>query len=281
MTFNFGDHLRALRLQKGFTQEKAAEFFRVSPQAVSRWENNSSFPDLFLLPEIASFYEVTTDHLLGADFDQTQKQKKEEFQRRSEAHDKEDFAGAYCISRQLYDRFPNDREVLDCAIRDSYLMGFYCTDEHRIHYFHESIELSRRLYALSTDLNEQCFCIRNIAVCCQLSGDNVSAANWVQKLPSLWHSRENVAFSILENYEKNELHQDMTGAVHVLYRLLHKEAANADTASEKNRLYEKIIRFLRLFSDEKDFAFCDAFIEKTERMKKSLLSEQIKEVSKT
>ncbi len=276
MTFNFGDNLRALRLQKGFTQEKAADFFRVTPQSVSRWENNSSFPDLFLLPEIASLYEVTTDQLLGADFQQTAKQKEQEFQKREKAHDKKEFANAYHISRQLYEHFPNDREVLDCAIRDSYLMGFYCTDEHRIHYFHESVKLSRRLYALSADLNEQCFCIRNIAVCYQLSGDNINATDWVQKLPSLWHSRENVAFSILENYGSADLKQDMTGAVHVLYRLLHKEAADTESASEKKHVYEKIIQFLQLFSDEKEFAFCEGFIKKTEQMKENLMAESAK-----
>ena len=270
MTFHFGDNLRALRLQKGFTQEKAAEFFRVTPQSVSRWENNSSFPDLFLLPQIASLYGVTADQLLGADFEQTKKQKEQEFQKEKEAHDKKDFSRAYRISMQLYDRFPNDKEVLDCAIRDSYLMGFYCRDKHRIQYLHESIELSRRLYAISADLNEQCFCIRNIAVCYRLSGDNSNAADWVQKLPSLCHSRENAAFSILENYGSKDLKQDMTGAVHVLYRLLHKEAADAKAASEKKRVYEKIIRFLQLFSDEKEFAFCKDFIKKTEQMKEAL-----------
>ncbi len=269
MTFNFGDNLRALRLQKNFTQEKAAEFFRVTPQSVSRWENNSSFPDLFLLPEIASLYEVTTDQLLGADFQQTAKQKEQEFQKREKAHDKKEFASAYRISRQLYDRFPNDREVLDCVIRDSYLMGFYCTDGRRIQYFHESIAFSVRLYDLSANLNEQCFCIRNIAVCYKLLKDDASAAEWVQKLPSLCHSRENVAYSILENYGSSDLKQDMANAVHVLYRLLHKEATDAKAASEKKCVYEKILRFLQLFSDKKEFAFCEDFMKKTEQMKEA------------
>lgn len=269
MNFNFGDNLRALRQQKGFTQEKAAEFFRVAPQSVSRWENNSSFPDLFLLPEIASLYGVTADQLLGADPEQTAKEKEQAFQREKAAHETNDLAAAYRIAKQLCERFPNDREVLDCAIRDSYLMGFYCSDTRRIHYFHESIELSKRLCELSGDLDEQCFCIRNIAVCYQLSGDNASAAEQVQKLPSLWNAKENVAFSILKDRSPADLKQDMAGAVHVLYRLLHKEAADAGTAPEKKRVYDKIVRLLQLFSDEQEFAFCADFIRKTEQMKKA------------
>lgn len=67
MKITIGSSLKSLRLQKGITQEQAAEAFGVSPQAVSRWENDSAYPDITLLPGIAMFYGTTTDHLLGMD----------------------------------------------------------------------------------------------------------------------------------------------------------------------------------------------------------------------
>ena len=42
-----------------------AEFLGVSPQAVSRWENNSAYPDITLLPCIAIFYKTSIDELIG------------------------------------------------------------------------------------------------------------------------------------------------------------------------------------------------------------------------
>ena len=37
----------------------------VSPQAVSKWENDISYPDITLLLEIAQMFETTVDYMLG------------------------------------------------------------------------------------------------------------------------------------------------------------------------------------------------------------------------
>lgn len=56
--------IAALRKGKGMTQEELAERLGVSPQAVSKWENGQSCPDISLLPKLASIFGVTTDLLL-------------------------------------------------------------------------------------------------------------------------------------------------------------------------------------------------------------------------
>ena len=53
MKINIGDRLKRLRLEKGLTQEELAGVFGVSAQAISRWENNTSYPDITLLPQLA------------------------------------------------------------------------------------------------------------------------------------------------------------------------------------------------------------------------------------
>ena len=59
-----GALLRALRREKGLTQEQAAERFRVSRRTVSRWETGSNLPDLTILIEMADFYELDLRELL-------------------------------------------------------------------------------------------------------------------------------------------------------------------------------------------------------------------------
>jgi len=59
-----GEKIYALRKEKGVTQEKLAEFLNVSTPAVSKWETNQTFPDIGLLPEIASYFDVTIDYLM-------------------------------------------------------------------------------------------------------------------------------------------------------------------------------------------------------------------------
>lgn len=73
MKLNFGENIRKLRIEHGLTQEKLADFLGVSFQAVSKWERGDTVPDIFMLPTIAAFFGVTTDHLLC--FDQIEMEK--------------------------------------------------------------------------------------------------------------------------------------------------------------------------------------------------------------
>lgn len=61
---NLGAFLAALRREKGWTQKELAELLHVSDKTVSRWERDESVPDLFLVPEIARLYGITSDELL-------------------------------------------------------------------------------------------------------------------------------------------------------------------------------------------------------------------------
>ena len=48
-----------------FYSTNAAEAFGVSPQAISRWENNSTYPDITMLPSIANYYNVSIDEWMN------------------------------------------------------------------------------------------------------------------------------------------------------------------------------------------------------------------------
>lgn len=54
-----------LRTERGMTQESLAETLNVSPQAVSKWENGVSAPDIGMLPEISVAFGVTIDELFS------------------------------------------------------------------------------------------------------------------------------------------------------------------------------------------------------------------------
>ena len=53
------------RKKNGWSQEEMAEKLSVSRQAVSKWENDISCPDIMLLPKIAQMLSVTVDELLS------------------------------------------------------------------------------------------------------------------------------------------------------------------------------------------------------------------------
>ena len=61
----FGQRFQRLRKQKGLTQEQIAEKVNISPQAVSKWENDLTAPDINILLELSEILGVTVDILLG------------------------------------------------------------------------------------------------------------------------------------------------------------------------------------------------------------------------
>lgn len=64
MDMTIGKRIALLRKEKGLTQEELASHMGVSPQAVSKWENDQTCPDISALPRLAKLLGVTVDELL-------------------------------------------------------------------------------------------------------------------------------------------------------------------------------------------------------------------------
>ncbi len=60
-----GNQIKALRTQRGITQEDLAQQLGVSAQAVSKWERDAATPDIQLLPAISAYFGVTIDELFA------------------------------------------------------------------------------------------------------------------------------------------------------------------------------------------------------------------------
>lgn len=64
-TLLLAENIIRLRHQKSITQEQLADFIGVTKASVSKWETKQSMPDILLLPQLAAFFDVTVDELLG------------------------------------------------------------------------------------------------------------------------------------------------------------------------------------------------------------------------
>ncbi|HHT44008.1 MAG TPA: helix-turn-helix domain-containing protein [Fastidiosipila sp.] len=60
-----GNNIAKFRREMKMTQDQLAEMLAVSPQAVSKWENDVSYPDIELLPKLADIFGVTIDRLFS------------------------------------------------------------------------------------------------------------------------------------------------------------------------------------------------------------------------
>lgn len=78
MNESIGNRISRYRKAKGMTQEELASKLGVSSQAVSKWENDASCPDISLLPQLCSVLGITADELLTGKTSDVQLVPKEE-----------------------------------------------------------------------------------------------------------------------------------------------------------------------------------------------------------
>lgn len=65
MQNSIGENIKIMRRKCGFTQEELASMLSVTPQAVSKWENENGTPDISQIVPLAQIFGITTDSLLG------------------------------------------------------------------------------------------------------------------------------------------------------------------------------------------------------------------------
>ena len=65
MEETLGKRIAINRKRLGITQDRLAEQLGVTAQAVSKWENDQSCPDITMLPKLAEIFGISTDALLG------------------------------------------------------------------------------------------------------------------------------------------------------------------------------------------------------------------------
>ncbi len=59
------ENIVRLRHEKKITQERLAEFLGVTKASVSKWETGQSMPDILMLPQLATYFDVKVDELMG------------------------------------------------------------------------------------------------------------------------------------------------------------------------------------------------------------------------
>lgn len=102
---NFSENLVKLRHEKKITQEQVADFIGITKASVSKWETKQSMPDILLLPELAAFFNVTIDQLLGYEPQLSKEQIQRIYQELSADFTQRPFAETIAKSRELVKKY--------------------------------------------------------------------------------------------------------------------------------------------------------------------------------
>lgn len=264
MTYDFGENLKNLRTQKGFTQEELAEFWDVSKQSISRWENNVTYPDITFLPTIASFYDVTVDSLLGADLEKVNSELSEYYNKRQEAHCNGYVEEAFNLSQKIYAKFPNNKTVMHTVVMDSYLMGEKA-DENKDYYYEISISVAQRLIKLTDDIEMECSSLSYIARSYKGLNNKEKAEMWLKKLPSFWDCIEYVSTDFFEGDDRiDNVHNSFHTMIKWFYiNIISYMKSEKFDNKERLKILNKVVEFINLMFENEDFGFYNRCLSDT------------------
>ena len=198
MTINFGINLKKFRKERELTQETLAEILGVSFQTISKWERAETYPDITMLPTIASFFKVSIDDLLGVDEAQKE-QKINEYLDLYERWRIKETAETLAKFKVAVKEFSGDYRILvrymellrcECDYRDEKatqeLLSIY--DNIQKHCTDDSIRMwSKRII---------CQHLHRLACCTNNENYQKQADEILAEMPSLLNSKEYIAITM-------------------------------------------------------------------------------------
>lgn len=184
-----GENLKKFRLQRELTQEQLADVLGVSAQAVSRWENGTTYPDITLLPTIASYFEITLDELMGMENWRSEEQLKELLGQLEENGSKGLIYENILLLRDAVKTYPTNYELQFRLVNQlafcEYKDGRGLSEEEKISFNREAAEIGNRILSHCTDgaiinqtTQQLCYIYSSL-------GEKEKAIEYAKKLPNI------------------------------------------------------------------------------------------------
>lgn len=102
---NLASVISLKRKEKKITQDELANYLGVSKAAISKWETAQSYPDITLLPHIATYFNISIDELLGYSPQMEKSEIRQMYHRLSRDFAKEPFEVVYARCLELIDKY--------------------------------------------------------------------------------------------------------------------------------------------------------------------------------
>ena len=211
MSLQLGKKIKYLRKRDGRTQEELANVLGITCQAVSRWESNTAYPDIEMIPAIANYFGITIDELFGYSSDRDRKI--DEIIARVDTYgipsrkDDDDIDECLDILREGLAEFPQNEKLLIKLVEILSNAGwrrykewmYYDDDGYHWHdydrhikneYWIEAIKVCENLVNTTTDSAITTQAISELVLLYRNLGETDKAVAYANRMPDLRYSRE-------------------------------------------------------------------------------------------
>ncbi len=191
-----GEKIKSLRKQKNISQEVFANYLGVSFQAVSKWENGNTMPDVTMIPAIASFFGISTDELFDFNLFETEKQV-EAICAESRKYRNSDVAKSEEILRKGLQRYPGNDIILNNLL---YTLDYQTRAE-------EVISICKSLIASTKDDSVKYDACRILATCYKENGQVDLIKPTLEMIPEIYFTKLELMASLLDGEDSYEATQ--------------------------------------------------------------------------
>ena len=232
-----GEKIKSLRKQKNISQEVFANYLGVSFQAVSKWENGNTMPDVTMIPAIASFFGISTDELFDFNLFETEKQV-EAICAESWKYRNSDVAKSEEILRKGLQRYPGNDIILNNLL---YTLDYQTRAE-------EVISICKSLITSTKDDSVKYDACRILATCYKENSQVDLIKPTLEMIPEIYFTKLELMASLLDgenSYEaaqkqKNISAEDLIDMLIIAGKYLKKLGEN-EKAISQFRIAKKIM----------------------------------------
>lgn len=246
-----GENLKRLRVQNEQTQEQLAEALGVSPQAVSRWEKGTTYPDITLLPAIANYFDITTDELLDVNIERKQQEIEAILEYNREFHQYGKIPESIAYLREKIKLYPKSAAITYELAHSLYMRVCRegCRSEEDLN---EIIRLTNRAIQLDkgetyvTFGGKQLLCLAYVRL-----GKYDEAVHLAADMPSLWVSREMMlTHSLQDEAEVRQRQHNLLTFMDLSILNLCKLSQKMDSPEKSITLLQKAISLAELLTGD-------------------------------
>lgn len=253
MKITIGSRIRQLRRKRSMTQEQLADLVGVSYQAVSKWENDITLPDVLMMPRLAVIFGTTIDDLYSFDRNKVTEEVME-FARQSweSRNEKGDPEGARRVLADGLAQYPDHPILL------GNLLATYDWDQEP----DAVIGVAERCLAATAGREEysdiRCDTYRFLAHAYKTKGDPDAARAAVERIPEIYFSKLSVLAEIAEGAEKYETAErekycQLANVLDMMLLLVEYSRSTGDTEAA-NAEAEKARMLIGLFDGKREHA---------------------------